>query len=97
MKTGYVYIMSNKKRSSFYIGVTSNLQRRVSQHKDSIGGKFTSRYNCFYLVYFETIPSIVATIAREKQLKNWHRQWKIEPIQSVNPDMKDLSEDFAKT
>ena len=92
MKTGYVYIMSNKKRTSFYIGVTSNLQKRVEQHKSGTGGAFTSSYFCFYLVYYETIPSIVDAIAREKQLKTWHRQWKIDLIRSVNPDMNDLSD-----
>ena len=93
MKTGYTYIMSNKNRTTFYIGVTANLQERVAGHKEGIGSKFTSRYKCFYLVYFEQFLHIEEAIKREKQLKNWHRQWKIDLIHSLNPEMKDLSED----
>lgn len=92
MKTGYTYIMSNKHRTVFYIGVTSNLQERVGGHKDGVGSKFTSKYKCFYLVYFEQFINIEDAIKREKQLKNWHRQWKIDLILTVNSDMKDLSD-----
>lgn len=84
--------MSNKNRTTFYIGVTNNLEKRVAQYKSGGGSAFTSRYNLVDLVYFELIPDIEQAIARESQLKRWHRDWKINLIRSVNPNMKDLSE-----
>ena len=94
MKIGYVYIMSNKKRTTFYIGVTSDLWQRVGEHKNGIGSVFTRKYRCFDLVYFEEHQSMYRAIVREKQLKSWHRPWKIRLIKSLNPEMKDLSEDL---
>ncbi len=91
MNSGCVYIMSNKNRTTLYIGVTSNLTARVLEHRSGIGSKFTSKYNCFDLIYFEYHASIVAAIAREKQLKNWHRDWKMNLIRSENPELLDLS------
>ena len=90
MKGGFVYIMSNKSRSTFYIGVTSNLKTRIADHKNGIGSEFTKKNNLNNLLYFEDFPDIYQAIDREKQLKNWHRQWKINLIQSVNPEMNDL-------
>ncbi len=92
MKTGYVYIMSNKNRTTFYIGVTNNIQRRVEEHRSATGSGFTKRYNCFHLMYFETIPGMMNAIKREKKLKTWHRQWKIDLIKTINPDLVDLAE-----
>jgi putative endonuclease len=89
VKTGYVYIMSNKHRTTFYIGVTNNISRRVSEHRAGMS-KFTRRYNLHFLVYCETIRGMRKAIAREKQLKNWHRAWKINLIRSINPDMVDM-------
>lgn len=86
--------MSNKNRTTFYVGVTSNIHRRVASHKEGTGGVFTHKYNCFDLMYFEEFGDIRDAIAKEKQLKSWRRQWKIDLIHSVNPEMKDLSEDF---
>ncbi len=91
-KTGYVYIMSNHKRTTFYIGVTNNLERRVAEHKANAGSVFTTKYKLHYLVYFEVIYDIEQAIKREKQLKRWHRDWKINLIKSVNPLMNDLIE-----
>jgi len=91
MKPGYVYIMSNYKRTTFYIGVTNSLERRVLEHKQGSTPGFTQRYKLKYLVYYEVAASMWEAIAREKQLKNWHRDWKINLIKSVNPEMKDLS------
>jgi putative endonuclease len=91
---GYVYIMSNHARTTFYIGVTNNLRRRVDEHKKGLGSKFTARYHLKYLVYYEEHTEIQWAIEREKQLKNWHRDWKLELIRSENPDMKDLSEEI---
>lgn len=95
MKTGFVYIMSNRTRSALYIGVTSDLIRRVMEHKLGRGGKFTSKYKCFDLLYYENIDSIVDAIAREKQLKNWHREWKMNLIKEMNPYLKDLSREIG--
>jgi putative endonuclease len=92
MKKGYIYILSNYKRTTFYIGVTTNIELRFQQHRNGTGSKFTEKYKLHVLVYFEEYQSIQLAIAREKQLKNWHRDWKIALIKSVNPRMKDLSE-----
>ena len=90
MKGGYVYIMSNKHRITFYIGVTSDLKNRIADHKNGIGSSFTTKYNLVDLLFFEEFPDIYQAIDREKQLKKWHRQWKINLIKSINPEMKDL-------
>lgn len=90
MKVGYVYIMSNKNRTSLYIGVTSDLKNRIADHKNGIGCSFTSKYNLTDLVYYEEFPDIYQAIDKEKQLENWHRQWKFNLIISVNPEMSDL-------
>jgi putative endonuclease len=92
MKPGIVYILSNKNRTTLYIGVTNDICQRLYEHRYESGRKFTSRYNCYDLVYFESYQSIEAAIEREKELKNWHRDWKLNLIRSVNPELKDLSE-----
>ncbi len=89
-----VYIVSNFARTTFYIGVTNNLVRRVWQHRFDNGSVFTSKYKCHYLVYYEDYSSIRNAIAREKQLKNWQRKWKIELIRKENPDLIDLAKDW---
>ena len=90
MKRGYVYIITNKTRSTFYIGVTSDIVTRIYHHKQGIGGKFASRYKAYYLIYYEMHDSIVEAIRREKQLKKWERAWKERLVRSVNPEMRDL-------
>jgi putative endonuclease len=94
MKIGYVYIMMNKNRTVLYIGVTSDLKQRVHQHKEGKGSVFTSKYNCHDLVYYETALDMIQAIEREKKLKRWHREWKLNLIKILNPDLKDLSEDI---
>jgi len=89
-----VYILSNFSRTVFYTGVTSNLEFRVWQHRNNEGGIFTSKYKCHYLMYYEEYNDIRNAIAREKQLKKWLRQWKIELIRKNNPDMIDLAKDW---
>jgi len=89
-KPGYVYIMSNQYRTTFYIGVTSNLDGRVWEHINNQGSAFVKKYKLYDLVYFEYFERITDAINREKQLKNWHRDWKINLIKSENPEMKDL-------
>ena len=94
MKQAYVYIMSNKNRSTIYIGVTSNLDRRVLEHKARIGSSFTSRYYLSDLLYFEPIKGIHHAIKREKQLKNWNKDWKWNLIKRENPCFEDLAQDW---
>jgi putative endonuclease len=90
-----VYIMASKPNGTLYIGVTSNLQKRVWEHKsDSVDG-FTKRYGVHRLVYFELHQDMLMAIAREKQLKKWKRAWKLELIEAQNPDWKDLSDEIA--
>lgn len=86
----YVYILSNKYNTVLYIGVTNNLSRRVQQHRDGIVG-FTKQYNAHKLVYYDLLDTADAAIMREKQLKNWHREWKLNLIKSRNPNLIDLS------
>jgi len=94
-KTYAVYIMTNYSETSLYIGVTSNLPKRVWEHKNKAVEGFTEKYNVDKLVYFETTDSIESAIKREKQLKNWHREWKINLIKEMNPEFKDLSLDWT--
>lgn len=95
LKGGYIYIMSNKNRTVLYIGVTSNLNKRIYEHKYESKG-FVKRYNCYDLIYFECFSTIEEAIKREKQLKNWRRSWKDELIKSKNPSLKDLSGEIGE-
>jgi len=92
MKKSYIYFMTNKNNTTIYIGVTSNLSKRVYQHKTKENKGFTSTYNCEKLVYFEEFENINVAIEREKQLKSGNRKRKIELIESKNPFWKDLLE-----
>lgn len=94
-KNGYIYIISNFKGSVIYIGVTDDLIERIWNHRCGKGSDFTSRYNLTYLLYFEKYPNIDEAIRREKQLKNWHREWKMNLIKEKNPTLKDLWEDIT--
>ena len=93
MKQYYVYIMTNKSRT-LYAGVTNNLEKRVHEHKQRMGSRFTTKYNIDRLVYFEVFSDIRDAIAREKQIKGWLRARKIALIESVNPNWEDLSGDW---
>lgn len=86
----YVYIITNKNNNVFYIGVTNNLTRRIFEHKNKLVKGFSCRYNLNKLVYYEDTNSSIEAIQREKQLKNWHRGWKINLIQASNPEFVDL-------
>ena len=92
-KEYYVYIMANRSRT-LYTGVTNDLMRRVYEHKHKLVPGFTSKYNIQYLVYYESTSSIYAAIQREKQIKGWLRAKKIALIDSMNPEWKDLSEEW---
>ena len=87
----YVYILSNKSEM-LYTGVTSDLERRMYEHKERLIDGFAKRYQLNRLVYFETTDDVIAAIQREKQIKGWLRKKKIGLIESTNPEWKDLSE-----
>ena len=91
-KNGWVYIVSNKWRTTLYIGVTANIRRRIDEHRTGTGSKFTKKYNLTDLINYEWYEHIDDAIAREKQLKRWHRDWKFNLIKKDNPEMMDLWE-----
>ena len=93
-KTYAVYILTNYNETTFYIGVTGNLQKRIWEHKNKIVEGFTKKYNVDKLVYYELTENVESALNREKQLKRWHRQWKINLIKEMNPELKDLSESW---
>ena len=92
MKTPIVYIMSSRKNGTIYTGVTSDLMKRVWEHKNNVIKGFTSQYGVHRLVYYEESSDMQSAFNREKQIKGWLRQKKITLIESMNPEWKDLSE-----
>ncbi|MFA6512414.1 MAG: GIY-YIG nuclease family protein [Patescibacteria group bacterium] len=90
----FVYILTNKRNGTLYIGVTNNLERRMVEHKQRLVEGFSKKYELHQLVYFENTKSIEAAIWREKCLKKWYRKWKIRLIEEQNPEWMDLAEDF---
>jgi len=90
----FVYIMANRKHGVLYIGVTTALPRRIRQHQQGAVDGFTKKYRLTRLVYAEACERIDEAIAREKQLKRWHRDWKINLVESLNPDWNDLAEEI---
>jgi putative endonuclease len=87
----YVYMLASRKHGTLYIGITNDLIRRTHQHKSKAVRGFTKRYDVHKLVYFEIFDDPLSAIAREKQLKKWHREWKIQLIEEKNPEWADLS------
>ena len=96
MRQYYVYILTSSKNGTLYIGVTANLVKRVYEHKQGFISSFTKKYKIHKLVYFETTTDIKEAIQREKQLKKWQRQWKIDLIEKHNPNWQDLYFDLLK-
>jgi len=92
MKNYFIYIVSNKKNGTIYIGVTSNLPKRIWEHKNKIFDGFTAKYDLNKLVYYEVHSEILAAISREKRLKEWPRKWKLALIEKMNPMWEDLYE-----
>ena len=88
----FVYIMASKRNGTLYVGVTNDLLRRVYEHKNNLVEGFSSTYGVHSLVWFESTASIESAITREKQLKNWKREWKISLLESINPNWNDLYE-----
>ena len=93
MRDYYVYILSNYS-GTLYVGVTSNLERRVAQHRLKLQDGFTKKYNVTNLVYYEHTADVRSAIEREKQTKAWRRSKKLDLIQSMNPEWKDLAADW---
>ena len=92
-KGGSVYILTNAHNTILYVGVTSNLAVRIAEHKSGkYSDSFTAKYNCNKLVHFENFLTVEEAIAREKQFKNWKREWKLNKIKESNPEFKDLFE-----
>lgn len=87
----YVYILSSQKNGTLYIGVTNNLQRRIYEHQNILVDGFTKKYKIHNLVYYEQTDSVESAIIREKQLKNWKREWKVKLIEENNIAWRDLS------
>ena len=89
-RVGYVYILASRKGGTLYTGVTSDLARRVEEHRHETASKFTKKYVVKRLVWFEEHESIAYAIMREKTIKKWPRQWKINVIEELNPDWNDI-------
>jgi putative endonuclease len=90
MNNYYVYILASKRNGTLYIGVTNDLMRRVYEHRNDLVEGFTKKYGVHLLVYYEQHNNAESAIQRERQMKKWNRQWKINRIQEQNPDWKDL-------
>ncbi len=86
----YVYILASNRNGTLYVGVTNNLIKRAYEHKNNLVEGFTKQYGVHQLVYFEQTDDINSAITREKQIKKWRRQWKLELIEEKNPEWKDL-------
>lgn len=90
----YVYILTNMPNGTLYIGMTNNLERRILEHKSGSVEGFTKKYGLKTLIYFEVHQNVNEAILREKQLKKWKRQWKIDLIEKDNPNWSDLTNDW---
>lgn len=93
-KRGYVYILASNRNGTLYVGVTSDLVRRIDQHKQKVVEGFTKDYNVTRSVWYQVCDDIESAIIREKQMKRWKRLWKLREIEELNPDWRDLSNDF---
>ena len=92
MKQPAVYMLASQRNGTLYIGVSSDLVQRVWQHKNDLAAGFSQKYHVHFLVWYELHATMDAAIAREKALKKWNRKWKLQLIESVNPEWKDLYE-----
>jgi putative endonuclease len=92
MKSGCVYIMANKRNGTIYLGVTSNLQQRIWQHREGVVEGFTKENTCKILVWYEAYDDLQEARRRELQMKKWNRLWKLRVIEEMNPDWNDLFE-----
>ena len=92
----YVYILASQRNGTLYLGMTDNLVRRVWEHKNDLVEGFTKKYGVHRLVWYEVADTPLAAIAREKQLKEWNRAWKLRLIEEMNPGWKDLYGDLTR-
>jgi len=90
----WVYILASRRNGTLYIGVTSDLARRMFQHRNGAGSKFAAQYGVTLLVWCERHEEAEPAIQREKQIKKWNRRWKLELIEAANPQWRDLYDDF---
>lgn len=95
MKGGWTYIMANRAYGVLYVGVTADIDKRLWEHRNGLGSAFCRKYGIDQLVLAEQYPTIEDAIIREKQLKNWKREWKIELIEASNPEWNDLGTTFG--
>jgi putative endonuclease len=91
---GFIYIITNKNRTVLYIGSTTDIKRRIFEHKKRLLNGFSKKYNCCDLLFYEFFPDIADAAKRESQMKAWKRDWKLELIRKGNPALKDLSADW---
>ncbi|MBM4348320.1 MAG: GIY-YIG nuclease family protein [Deltaproteobacteria bacterium] len=94
LKQYYVYMLTNKTNRVLYIGVTNDLERRIFEHKNKLVEGFSKKYNLNKLIYYEVTTDVRSALEREKQLKNWHRDWKLNLVKNFNPEWKDLAGKF---
>jgi len=90
-----VYILASRRNGTLYIGVTSNLPKRIWEHKQDLIEGFTKRYRVHQLVWYQRLESMEAAIQLEKRMKGWRREWKLRAIEEMNPTWRDLFEDFT--
>lgn len=90
MEKGFTYILTNKNFSVLYVGATKDLKKRIETHKNGTGALFTKKFNATVLIYFEEFDHFSEAFKREKQLKNWHKDWKWNLVKLSNPELKDL-------
>tara|TARA_B100000678_G_scaffold45661_1_gene35458 strand:+ start:508 stop:804 length:297 start_codon:yes stop_codon:yes gene_type:complete len=94
LKPGYVYMLTNRRDGTLYIGVTDDLGKRVDQHRAGVVSGFTKKYNCRHLVWFERFENIHDARAFERRMKKWNRSWKVSRIEEANPEWVDLTSDI---
>jgi putative endonuclease len=96
MPSGFVYILASKRNGTLYIGITSDLHKRMQEHSEGHGSAFAKKYGVTKLVYFEEYPLYTDAIRRETNLKRWKREWKINLIEKHNPQWNDLLENWNR-
>lgn len=92
--SGYLYILSNRKNGTLYIGATADIEKKIWEHQQKVVSGFSDKYNLTNLVYYETFDNVLLARARERTLKKWNRSWKIALIEKMNPGWRDLYRDI---
>jgi putative endonuclease len=96
VKTFWLYILASRPRGTLYVGMTSDLVRRIYEHREGLADGFTKEHRLKMLVYYEQHATAIAAIQREKNIKHWSHKWKIDLIRSMNPEWRDLWEDIVR-